>query len=200
MPFASNKDLPEGVKVLPEKAQSIWRNVFNSAEESGADEESAIKQAWGAVKNAGYDKNSESGKWELKKFNQNVFKADCEVTGVDKQLGIVFGWGMVTDIDGEPYYDLDNQHVTSNSMVKATSKFMEGLRKSNDMHTDSDVGVVMHSFPLSPEIAKSMGVSSRISGWMVGVKPTPEVLEKFESGEYTGFSIEGSGAFVDIEE
>jgi cation transport regulator len=197
MTFASNKELPENIRNnLPEKAQDIWRNTFNSAFDKNKDEESAMKQAWGAVKNAGYSKD-ESGNWELKKA-ENIFKAQCEVTGVDGQLGIVFGWGMVTDIDGQPYYDLDDLHINSEVMVKATSQFMEGQRTSNDMHTSRDVGIVVHSFPLSQDIAKAMGVSSRISGWMVGVKPSKDLLEKFISGEYTGFSIEGEGELIDI--
>ena len=63
MPYKSNQDLPDGVKnSLPEPAQSMWRNVFNSVSEKGGTEEDSIKQAWGAVKNAGYEKNSD-GMW-----------------------------------------------------------------------------------------------------------------------------------------
>lgn len=204
MPFANNEDLPEKIRNnLPEKAQAIWRNVFNSADKSGADEESANKQAWGAVKNAGYKKD-DSGKWILKKFKsdneENLFKANCRVTDVDNKLGLVFGWGMVTEIDGQPYFDTDNQHITSDAMVKATSGFMEGQRISNDSHTSSDIGTVIHSFPLSKDIAESMGVQSRLSGWMVAVKVSDEILKKFESGEYTGFSVEGAANYHDIED
>jgi len=129
-----------------------------------------------------------------------IFKADCSVTGVDSELGIVFGWGMITDINGEPYYDLDNQHIPDDLMVKATSGFMEKSRVSNDSHTSSDIGIVVHSFPLTKEIAQAMGVSSVLSGWMVGVKPDEANLAKFVSGEYKGFSIEGMGKLEDEEE
>jgi len=129
-----------------------------------------------------------------------LFKAECTVTDVNETLGIVFGWGMVTDINNEPYYDLDNQHIPADLMVKATSSFMESARISNDSHTPVDIGVVVHSFPLSSEIAKSMGITSSINGWMVGVKPEPDILAKFASGEYKGFSIEGSGKLEDDEE
>jgi len=134
------------------------------------------------------------------KTKKGVFKAEVTVTEVDQSLGIVFGWGMVTDINNEPYYDLDNQHIPSDLMVKSTSAFMETSRISNDSHTPVDIGMVVHSFPLSSEIAKSMGITSNISGWMVGVKPDVATLAKFVSGEYKGFSIEGSGALVDDEE
>ncbi|MBW2596374.1 MAG: hypothetical protein JRC93_10445, partial [Deltaproteobacteria bacterium] len=122
------------------------------------------------------------------KTKKGIFKAEVTVTEVDQSLGIVFGWGMVTDINNEPYYDLDNQHIPSDLMVKSTSVFMETSRISNDSHTPVDIGVVVHSFPLSSEIAKSMGITSNISGWMVGVKPDADTLAKFVSGEYKGFS------------
>jgi hypothetical protein len=131
---------------------------------------------------------------------ESVFKADISVTDVNESLGIVFGWGMVTDINDQPYYDLDNQHIPSDLMVKATSAFMETSRISNDSHTTIDIGTVVHSFPLSSEIAASMGITSMIKGWMVGVKPSPEILAKFVSGEYKGFSIEGTGSLIDDEE
>lgn len=130
-------------------------------------------------------------------MTKKMFKATCEATGVDEGLGIVFGWGMVTEINGEPYYDTDNQCISNEAMVKGTSIFMENSRINNDMHTPNDVGIVVHSFPITPEIAKSMGIFTNVSGWMVGVKPDAESLAKFASGEYTGFSIEGSAEWLD---
>jgi hypothetical protein len=130
---------------------------------------------------------------------KSIFKAQCSVVKVDEPLGIVFGWGMITDVDGEPYYDLDNLHIDSELMMKGTSEFMETERISNDSHTENDIGIVIHSFPLTPETALAMGVFSKINGWMVGVKPDKENLEKYASGEYKGFSIEGEGIVEDEE-
>lgn len=65
MPYRSNRELPDGVKnALPEHAQAIFRNAFNSVSARGADEQSAMQQAWGAVKNAGYEKNNKTGNWK----------------------------------------------------------------------------------------------------------------------------------------
>lgn len=51
MPWSSNAELPDGVKnSLPEKAQSMFRKVANSVLADGGSDESAMKQAWGAVK------------------------------------------------------------------------------------------------------------------------------------------------------
>jgi len=50
---------------------------------------------------------------------------------------------------------------------------------------------VVFLFPLTSELAKAFEIKTERTGVMVGIKPSPEVLAKFESGEYTGFSIGG---------
>lgn len=72
MPYKSNDDLPEQVKNnLPDHAQDIYREAFNSASEEyrdpdkrrGDDDAETVshKVAWAAVKNE-YEKG-EDGKW-----------------------------------------------------------------------------------------------------------------------------------------
>ena len=71
MPYQSNKDLPARVREgMPEHAQSIFRNVFNSVMgQDGAEESNAFAQAYGALENAGYKQNTE-GKWvKVEKYN-----------------------------------------------------------------------------------------------------------------------------------
>jgi len=121
---------------------------------------------------------------------------DFEVVKVDSKLGIVFGWGMVSKIRDEDYFDTDNQKASCHEMLKSTTAFMKGSRINNSEHTPKDEGVVIHSFPLTPDIAKAMGITSDIFGWMVGVQPEPQAFAKFESGEYTGFSIEGTATSI----
>ena len=53
MPYESAEDVKEsvpGTKKLSAKKRRQFMHVFNSAMERGASEESAHKQAWGAVK------------------------------------------------------------------------------------------------------------------------------------------------------
>lgn len=77
MLYKTNADLPESVRhVLPDHAQDIYRQFFNSAweqydtpEERRADrsrEETAHAVAWAAVKNT-YEKNESTGRWRRKK-------------------------------------------------------------------------------------------------------------------------------------
>lgn len=75
MPYSTTNELPDSVKnVLPEHAQAIYKEAFNSAyhEYASADkrrgnedqEETAHKVAWAAVKKT-YEKGADD-KWHLK--------------------------------------------------------------------------------------------------------------------------------------
>jgi hypothetical protein len=129
--------------------------------------------------------------WKSKITEKN--KMDCKVIKVDDELGIVFGWGIVSTIDGQPYFDVQDDYIPDDAMLKATSEFMESIRVGKDMHRGDQVGVVVHSMPLTKEVAQAFGISCDRTGWMVGYKPYGKaLLDKFRSGEYTGFSIGGN--------
>jgi cation transport regulator ChaB len=63
LPYDRNSQLPKGARhALPGHAQSIFRNVVNSALASGASDESAHRQAWGVV-GRGYKRPKGGGMW-----------------------------------------------------------------------------------------------------------------------------------------
>jgi len=115
MPYKSNDDLPEGVRnALPAEAQNIWREVFNATIEKKPDDEDAARQAaWGAVKNAGFEKG-ENDKW-VKKDHAETHEFELEVfsTGVH---------------GGDPYTEDDLDDMVSNfaalkDVIKPPVKF-----------------------------------------------------------------------------
>lgn len=76
MPYDTNRDLPDSVRDnLPEHAQDIYREAFNSAWEQYEDpkerrgndsrEATAHQVAWAAVKKK-YEKDEKSGRWKSK--------------------------------------------------------------------------------------------------------------------------------------
>ncbi len=80
-------------------------------------------------------------------------------------------------------------------MLRASTKFMAHSRLAKEMHdedTEEASGIVVHSFPLTEEIAKSLEMDTKRTGLLVAYKPEPEVLAKFVDGTYTGFSMEGA--------
>lgn len=126
------------------------------------------------------------------------------IAKVDESLGVVFGWAVICKVNGEDYYDWNVDHagshkgklvpenVTEDAMLKASVGFMESGGAGNEMHEGADVGKFLFAFPLTTDIAKAMGIECAKSGLMVGYQAPPAVLAKFKSGEYSGFSIEGS--------
>lgn len=120
-------------------------------------------------------------------FRSRVIKAQA----VDADLGLVLGWGIICSEGGEPYYDLQNQHIPADLMVKATTDFMAEVRATDEMHDEEPDGTVVHSFPLTEAVKAAFGIECDREGWMIAMRPSPPVLQKFVSGEYTGFSIGG---------
>ncbi len=119
-------------------------------------------------------------------------KLECTVAKVDDSLGLVFGWAIVCTEDGEPYVDLHNDYIPDPAMLKASTKYAKGRRTGGDMHEIED-GTVIHTFPLTAEVAKAFGITCNKTGLMIAMEPdSPETLAKFRSGERTGFSIGGS--------
>lgn len=117
---------------------------------------------------------------------------DAPVLKVDADLGLVIGFAIVCTENGEPYYDMQDDHIPDDAMLKAATNFMVNSRTVNEMHDGEDAGVVVFAWPLTEDIAKAMGLETSRTGLMIAMKPSSsEVLDKFRSGEYTGFSIGG---------
>lgn len=120
-----------------------------------------------------------------------------EVCKVDTGLGLVFGWGIVcceknAQGEWEDHYDLQGDHIPEFVMLEGTSDFMLNSREAHDMHKGQQHGAIVHSFPLTRDAAEKMGITTKRTGWMIAMKPAPDILQKFATGEYKGFSIGGT--------
>ena len=120
------------------------------------------------------------------------FELRAEVLKVDDRLGLVMGFAVVCTEDGEPYFDLQGDHVPDDSMLKAALDFMENSQVAKEMHTGEQAGTVVFAWPMTEDIAKAFGILTRKTGLMIAMKPGDKaMLEKFQLGELTGFSIGG---------
>lgn len=119
--------------------------------------------------------------------------SNAQVAKVDENLGLVFGWAIICKQDGKEYFDVQGDHIPEDAMLKATADFMENSRVSKTMHEGEPTGSVVFAWPMTAEIAKSMGIETETTGLMIAMKPSdPKILAKFKSGAFTGFSIGGS--------
>jgi hypothetical protein len=123
---------------------------------------------------------------EIKKFY-------ADVTKVDVSLGLVMGMAIVCKQDGEDYYDLQGDHIPEDSMLAAASEFMLNSRVAKEMHDGEEAGTIVFAFPMTTEVAKAFDVEAKTTGLMIAMKPSDdEMLKKFQTGEYSGFSIGGA--------
>lgn len=121
-----------------------------------------------------------------KNFEADVFK-------VDDDLGLVFGWAIISKQDGEDYFDTQGDHIPEIAMLKASADFMAKSRQSKEMHQGGSVGTAIFAWPMTADIAKAMGIVTKNTGLMIAIKPdNDEILQKYKSGEYSGFSIGGA--------
>lgn len=119
-------------------------------------------------------------------------KRTFQVAKVDEELGLVFGYAIVCKQDGQDYFDVQGDHIPEDAMLKAALDFMQNSRVAKEMHQGGQVGDVVFAFPMTTDIASSMGIQVSKTGLMIAMKPADEdVLAKFKSGTYTGFSIGG---------
>jgi hypothetical protein len=105
---------------------------------------------------------------------------------------MVFGWASVVTEDGEPVIDRQGDIIEADTLVKAVNEFMEHVRVGKAMHTGEQVGVVVHSLPITKEIGEALGIHSNREGWVVAYKVFDDsVWERVKSGELAAFSIGG---------
>lgn len=126
------------------------------------------------------------------------FETSTTLLKVDENLGLIFGWAIISKQQNKEYFDLQGDHIPEDAMLKAAADFMINSRVSKDMHAGDQIGQVVFAWPMTSEIAKAMNMETDTTGLMIAIKPdNQETLEKYRNGDYTGFSI---GGFVKKEE
>lgn len=117
-----------------------------------------------------------------------------EVCKVHEGLGLVFGWALVSKANGQDYWDLHGHNIVEDGVVADMLDFVEKGAIAKVMHEGDASGSIPFIFPFTTDIAKSLDLPTDKTGVLIAMKPTPEVLAKYKSGEYKGFSI---GAIIE---
>ena len=125
-------------------------------------------------------------------FLLSAFQRSITVAKVDDELGVVFGYAIVCNEDGEPYFDKQGDYIPEDAMLKAWLDFAAHSREARQMHADGPAGTVVGSFPLTADIAAALGIAATKTGLIIAMRPDAGMLAKFRSGELTGFSIGGA--------
>ena len=118
------------------------------------------------------------------------FTLQAKVAKVDDELGLVMGWAIICKENGEDYFDKQGDNADEQGTVQAAVDFMINSQVAKEMHRGEEAGYSW-VFPMTSDIAKAYGITSENHGLMIMMKPNEETLNKFRSGELTGFSIGG---------
>lgn len=120
------------------------------------------------------------------------YSVEGQILKADDEQRLVWGWASVVTEDGEPVIDRQGDVIEPETLVKAVNKFMEHVRVGKQMHNGDQIGMVVHSLPITKEIGDSLGIQSNREGWVVAFKVyDDDVWAKVKSGELAAFSIGG---------
>src|SRR6185312_6107499 len=109
----------------------------------------------------------------------------AQVVKVDETLGLVFGFAIICKQNGEDYYDLQEDHIPENAMLKASLEFMLESRVAKEMHAGDANGTVVFAFPMTSDIAKALEIETKQTGLLIAMRPGEGMLGKFKDGTYT---------------
>lgn len=124
---------------------------------------------------------------------------EIQIFKADEEARVAYGWATIITKNGEPVVDLQGDVISSEELVTATTEFMKSERNSLNMHGGSPIGQVVHSFPLTADIAKSLGITTENEGWLVGIHVSDDATwNSVKDGSLSAFSIGGSATRVDI--
>jgi hypothetical protein len=115
----------------------------------------------------------------------------AQVLKADKDAKCIWGWAYVATVNGEISLDHSGEWVSPDTLVKAATNFMKNTRVSKVNHQGDQDGDIVHSLPLTKELAEALGIQTDREGWIIGVIASDETLVKVQSGELTSFSIGG---------
>lgn len=190
MPYRSNTELPSAVQILPEKYQTIFRNAFNVSYYSDKDESKAMAIGWTAVRNAGYEKSSESPQFEVAK--------------IDEENQFVFGWANIAiRKDGTQIVDYQEDLIDLEDLELAIYQYNIDYRKTGERHQGDALGELIESFVVTPEKLEKMGLAPDalpLGAWVGFYIEDPDIFAKVKDGTYKMFSIQGKAERVPVEE
>lgn len=132
--------------------------------------------------------------WEADTSVSEMTKSRVEgkILKVDDEQRMVYGWASVVTEKGIPVVDRQGDVIEPDTLVKAINEFMEHVRVGKAMHTGEQVGVIVHSLPVTKEICEALGIQSDREGWVVAYKVYDDgVWDRVKSGDLAAFSIGG---------
>jgi cation transport regulator ChaB len=196
MPYATNADLPDAVKeALPQaQARGIWRNTFNSQQKRGLSEQRCFQSAWAAVKNAGFEKDEETGKWH--KVEKVSAQVSMPIAKSDDARQLIFGWASIAaDHEGNPVLDSQGDLIDLEDLEEAFYDYVKSSGTLNFMHDGPVRGQLVEALVFTPEKLVKLGIPAGTvpyGAWVGYHIPDATDYAMAKADGLLMFSIEGS--------
>lgn len=123
---------------------------------------------------------------------------DASIVKVDDEKKLVFGWAsIIKDESGKILLDRQDDFIDSEEeLEKAAYDYVLRSRDGGEMHVRRGVAKMVESVVFTEEKQRALGipVGSMPTGWWIGFKVNDSrVWEQVKKGEYSGFSVHGTG-------
>lgn len=179
---------------LPAELRSVWEKAYKMALRRFTNDTKAAKVADQAVARA---------KVKMGKSEQDEpFAITTEVTKVDEDQGLVYGWFYLCKEDGQVVVDHSDEVLDEYELEKGFVNFMLDSRAGGEMHVrksageEHSVATFVGGMVFTDETVAALGIGEEFTkrgGFGIVKVHDPDVLAKVKSGEYSMFSIGGSG-------
>ena len=127
-----------------------------------------------------------------------------KIQKIDDEKRLVFGWANVSiRADGEQIVDRQKDIIDPEDLEDAAYAFVELYGDGGEMHENPKVAKVVESCIFTPEKCEAIGITQDKlpTGWWIGFHVLDDdVWEKVKSGEYSMFSIAGTGQRVEVDD
>lgn len=122
----------------------------------------------------------------------------ADVTKLDAEKHLAFGWAYVTEEDGQVSADHSGDFIDKAALPDledAAYEYVLVSREADEMHqTFQGIAQIVESVMITPEKAEAMGIVTKRFGWWIGFHVSDEaVWAKVKDGTYSAFSIRGVG-------
>jgi len=123
-----------------------------------------------------------------------------EISKIDEDQHLVFGYASVVEVNGEPVVDRQGDYISIEEIEKSAYDYVQKSRKGGDMHRRNGdephhVSDMVESFVITKEKIEKMGLPPETPlGWWVGFHVNDEdTWQEVKKGNRTGFSVHGRG-------
>lgn len=119
-----------------------------------------------------------------------AFQASAPVAFAKGKLGLYLAWAAFSKRNGEDFYDSHGDHIPEDDLVAGALSLAKS-RLLKVEHNGADRGDIPLVYPMTTDIAKSLGLESKDSGLLIGFRPDAELAAQIDAGEIDQLSISG---------